>query len=336
MTESVLTIGTFDGVHLGHAALIAKARAIGDSRSPRARVVAAAFFPHPMSRLNPAAEPAMLSEWARREELLRQLGADEVERLEPTDELLALTPAQFVERMADRWNPIAFVEGRDFHFGKGRAGTPDVLRQLGAIGPRPFDVHIVEPVEVALCDQTIVTCSSSITRWLVANGRVADAARVLGRSYELTAMVVKGNQMGRVLGFPTANLRTECLIPADAVYAGSAHLPDGRALAAAIHVGTRSTFNDMTRSVEAHILGWDGRFTNATNPPHPPTGPQHTYDWPVRLSFVAHLRDQARFESASHLVAQIERDILRTRSYVEHAAAYSTLALGPAPALAHV
>lgn len=317
MTASVITIGTFDGVHLGHAALIAEARrrAAAHPGGP-ARVIAMSFDPHPMTRLNPALAPAMLTEFDRRAQLLRDLGADQVVRLQPTDELLGLTAREFIERVVREHAPIAIVEGPDFHFGKGRTGNVRALADMGpAMG---FQTVVMDPVEVDLCDQTIVTASSTITRWLVAHGRVADAARVLGRPYELTGVVRKGNQMGRQLGFPTANLHTPCLLPLDGVYAGIAQLPHGPAFPAAVHVGTRSTFNDATRTVEAHILDWDGSL--ATDPA-PAAAPRYDYDWPLRLALVAFLRDQARFESVAALVAQIRRDVQRVRDLAEPALA---------------
>lgn len=310
MPSSVVTIGTFDGVHIGHAALLAEARRRATALGPGTRVVALAFDPHPLTTIRPEAAPALLTPFEHRRALLLRAGADLVERLEPTPELLNLTPRQFVERVVREYAAAAFVEGPDFRFGHDRAGDVRTLAELG--GELGFDTAILDPVEIDLTDQTIVRASSTMVRWLVTHGRIGDAARLLGRPYELLGTVIRGNQMGRTIGFPTANLSTPCLVPADAVYAGAAHLPDGRVLAAAIHIGTRSTFNDMRRSVEAYILGWDGHLDGAA-PSAPATGPRHDYDWPLRLSLAAYLRDQAKFESVPHLVAQIHRDVERAR-----------------------
>jgi len=305
--ETVLTIGNFDGVHTGHAALVRKARELAAARPGHARVVALAFHPHPLTLLRPEQAPATLTTFDRRAELLIQLGCDAVERLDPTPELLALTPQQFVERIVQRLNPVAIVEGPDFRFGHARAGDNATLAHLGR--SRGFFVHTVEPVMVELSDQTLATASSTLVRWLLGAGRVEDAARVLSRPYELAGVVVRGDQRGRAIGFPTANLSTPTMLPADAVYAGRALLPDGRTRPAAIHVGTRSTFNDTTRTVEAYIMDWPGPVAEGT--------PE--YGWPLRLTFDHWLRDQVKFESVPALVEQIHRDVARVARFSREA-----------------
>lgn len=305
--RTVITIGNFDGVHLGHAALLREARALA---GPSARVVALVFHPHPISILRPEQAPAMLTTFDRRVELLRQLGADDVIRLDPTPDILDLTPEAFIDRVIADHNPAAFVEGADFRFGKGRAGDVHTLARLGKA--KGLHVSVIDPVEAALTDQTIVTASSTIARWLASRGRVADAARVLGRPFELTGTVVRGDRRGREIGFPTANLDTDCLIPADAVYAGTAILPDQRELPAAIHVGPRATFDNTTRTVEAFILNWRG-------PLHDGWPNAQEYGWPLRITFNAWLRDQATFDGVPALVEQIKRDVERTESIVTRA-----------------
>ncbi|MBL8747471.1 MAG: riboflavin biosynthesis protein RibF [Phycisphaerae bacterium] len=304
-SRTVVTIGNFDGVHLGHAALLREARALA---GPEGRVVALVFHPHPISVLRPDQAPATLTTFERRAELLRHLGATEVVRLDPTPELLNLTPDEFIQTVIARHNAAAFVEGQDFRFGRNRAGDVQTLARIAA--SKNLQISIINPIESTLADQTIVTASSTILRWLIAQGRVADAARVLGRPCEITGVVVRGDQRGRTIGFPTANIDTECLIPADAVYAGAAHLPDGRELPAAIHVGPRATFDNTTRTVEAYILDWRGPLEDGWPTP---AGAQE-YGWPIRLTFIAHLRDQAKFEGIRPLVDQINRDVERTRA----------------------
>lgn len=295
--RSVVTIGNFDGVHLGHREIVHRARAIADAEA--ARVVALAFDPHPATRLAPDDAPPALSSFAQRELWLRTAGVDEVVRLEPTPELLALSPEAFVQRVVDDLAPIAFVEGPDFHFGRGRAGSIETLRELGP--GHAFDVHTIDPVSIALTDQTVVTASSTIARWLIANGRVRDASRVLGRHHELTGVVERGDQRGRTLGFPTANLSTTSMVPADGVYAALAYLPAGRMFPAAVHVGPRATFNDERSTVEAHAIGWIG--------PVPEGTPE--YGWPLVIHLVAWLRGQAKFDGADALVEQIRLDVER-------------------------
>ena len=305
--RTVVTIGNFDGVHLGHAALVRRARDLADQGGQAGRVVVLAFSPHPMTLLAPDRAPQAVSTFAQRESWLRDLGADQVEAIEPTRAMLGRTPPEFVRWLVDRFGPKAIVEGTDFHFGKGRAGSVRTLAELGEV--HGFAVDVVSPVEVALTDQTLVTASSTIARWLIDHGRVTDAARVLGRPYTVTGAVVRGDQRGRELGFPTANLRLAQAIPGDGVYAGSAVLPDGRRFPAAIHVGPRATFDAMERTVEAYILDWSGPLNEGT--------PE--YGWDLTLEFHCWMREQARFDGVEALVAQIGRDVARVRECMDGA-----------------
>ena len=305
--RTVVTIGNFDGVHLGHAALVHRARDLADRGGHRGRVVVLAFWPHPMTLLAPGRAPETVSTFAQRTAWLRDLGADLVEAIEPTPEMLGRTPAEFVRWLVDRFGPDAIVEGTDFHFGKGRAGSVRTLAELG--GAHGFAVDVVPPVEVALTDQTIVVASSTIARWLIGHGRIGDAGRVLGRPYTVAGTVVRGDQRGRELGFPTANLRLAQAIPGDGVYAGAAVLADGRRFAAAIHVGPRATFDAMERTVEAYILDWRGPLEEG--------GAE--YGWDLTLEFHCWMREQARFDGVEALVAQIGRDVARVRECMDGA-----------------
>jgi riboflavin kinase/FMN adenylyltransferase len=293
---TAVTIGNFDGVHLGHAALVQRCRGLV---GPGGRVCVLAFDPHPMTKLRPEAAPARLSTFEQREAWLRGLGADEVVRLTPDEALLGKTAREFVEWLVARYAPAFVVEGDDFHFGKARGGSTRTLQELGpSMG---FRTEVVGPVEVALGDDLIVRASSSIVRWLLSQGRVRDAAAVLGRPYELAGVVVKGDQRGRTIGYPTANLSTECMLPAEGVYAGEAVLPDGRRLMAAVNVGVRPTFSGEGRRLEAYFL-------DAGSPESLPK-----YDWPLKVSLVSWLRDDLRFDDVNSLVRQIDRDCIRTR-----------------------
>ncbi len=308
MAGVALSVGNFDGVHLGHAALVRTAReAVGAD----GRVVVMAFDPHPRTVLPPrkdgAGAPARLTTFEHRRELLLGLGADEVERLVPTEELLGRSPEAFVDGCLRRHEVSVFVEGPDFSFGKGRAGDVGVLRALGA--SRGFDVRVVEPVEAGLCDQTVVTCSSTRVRWLLGLGRVEDAARVLGRAYEVRGEVVRGERRGRVIGFPTANVRTEQVIPKDGVYAGVASIEGMcEGVPAAVHVGPRGTFDAPERTVEAHLIGWSpGEGTEA-------------YGCPIRVELRRWVRGNVKFESVGVLVEQLGRDVQRSGALVAQGA----------------
>lgn len=185
-----LTIGNFDGVHMGHRALVDRCRSlVGDD----GKVVVLAFDPHPMSVLNPQRAPIAIEPFSIRIERLLDGGADEVIKLEPIPELLSMSAQSFVDDVIDRYSPSFVVEGHDFHFGKRRTGTPTVLKELA--GLRGVEVQILRPVQVALTDQTIVTASSTMTRWLIEHGRVRDAGFVLGHPHELVGTVVRGDQL---------------------------------------------------------------------------------------------------------------------------------------------
>lgn len=295
MPGEALTIGNFDGVHLGHAALIRRARELVGERG---RVVAMAFWPHPVSVLRPRQTPPTLTTFDRRAALLRDLGADEVVRLEPAPDLLNLSPEAFLQRLVAQRNPDWIVEGRDFRFGKARAGDIDTLARLGEdLG---FRADIVEPVRFATADQLLAEASSTTARWLIARGRVGDAERLLGRPHEVVGTVVRGARRGRDMGVPTANLSAQTMLPADGVYAATATLPTGDTRPAAVSVGTNPTFGAEQRRIEAHILDW--------------SGPEDDYNWTLSISLFAWLRDQIVYTSTEPLIEQIRRDIAQARA----------------------
>ena len=290
-----VTIGAFDGVHLGHAALVRAARDIvGD----RGRVIALCFDPHPLSVLRPEAAPARLSTFRQRSHWLRESGADAVMPLEPTDELLGQTPREFLGWVATEHAPTVIVEGRDFRFGRGRAGSIETLEDLApTLGYRTI---VVDDVEGTLPNGSVVRITSSLVRWLVGAGRVRDAARLLGHPYVVCGPVVQGDGRGGAdLGMPTANVDPCQILPGDGIYTGLAMGPDGRRYPAAISVGTKPTFGENPRVCEAHLIG---------------LGPQaDEYGWTMRLEFHDWLRDQIAFDGIDRLVEQMRRDVARVR-----------------------
>lgn len=310
--RAVLTIGTFDGVHLGHQALIHTARAIARERGG-ARIVVLAFDPNPATVLAPGRAPARLTTFERRRELLLAAGANEVVRLEPTPELLGLEAEAFIRRCVERYGPVAFVEGPDFHFGRRRSGDVETLRRFGAA--MGFEVRIVEPVEIALTNNQLAPARSTVVRELLGFGRVRDAAAVLGRFYEIDGTVVRGDRRGRTIGYPTANIFSECLAPGDGVYAGRATLPDGRVLGAAVSIGTKPTFGEHGRAVEAFLLRPD-----SGNEWSPIAGLEE-YGWPIRLELIGWVREQVKFGGLPPLLEQMGRDIERIRRMVGEAGA---------------
>lgn len=298
----VLTIGNFDGVHVGHGRLLSAAREIADNGGERGRVTALVFDPHPQAVLMPTNDPpARLTTFEQRRDLLLARGADAVERLKPTRELLGMEPEAFVESIVDSHAPTWMVEGHDFRFGKARRGDEHLLRSMGEkLG---FGLTVVDEYTVALNDQHLVRASSSIVRWLVERGRMADARNVLGRPYRLSGRVEPGDRRGRDIGFPTANLRTDNALPADGVYAATATLEDGRTFGGALHVGERPVFDDTRRTVEAYILDWDGPVDEGGE----------EYGWRLDVDAHAYVRDQMGFSSVEALVEQITMDVSRTR-----------------------
>lgn len=314
--RSVVTIGNFDGVHAGHAALVRAAKDQASrlgAGSGRASVVAMVFDPHPSAVLTPGRGPARLSTFDQRREWLVSLGVDQVVRLEPTTALLAQSPREFLASVVQEHGAVAFVEGEDFRFGKGRAGDVRVMRSLGE--EMGFGVRVVPAAERELTDQMIVRVSSTLVRWLVARGRTTDVERLLDRAYEIVGVVERGNRRGRTIGFPTLNIATGQLLPGDGVYAGRAVLPDGRECVAAISVGTKPHFRAsegangsggvLVPVLEAHLLDVaqdEARIKGLTE-----------YGWSVRLRIAAWLREQWRFASLEALIEQLGRDCERCR-----------------------
>lgn len=310
---TAITIGNFDGVHMGHRALVAAAReglAQREGTVEGHRVVAVVFDPHPMSLLRPDGAPARLSTMKQREGWLRQVGCTDVVVLSTTADLLATEADVFILELMDRVKALTggfdlVVEGDDFRFGKSRAGDIGLLRAMG--DALSFGVQTVQGVDVALSDHSLVRASSSIARWLISNGRVDDARRVLGRDYEVTGIVQRGDQKGRTIGVPTANVMTDQLFPADGVYAAMARLPDGVSIPAAVNVGSRPTVGGVQRRIEAHLLkapSLNGRLVSGG------VGLEE-YGWPLAIEFRAFVRDQVTFPNFDALRQQISRDLVR-------------------------
>ena len=290
----VVTIGNFDGVHRGHQWILATARGLADTAA--APVVAVTFQPPPVRVLAPDRAPKALMQMSQRCEALALGGTDTVLLLHTTGDLLDMTPEAFIrEVIIARLGPRHIVEGPSFFFGHNRAGNVNTLAEFGP--EMGFDVHVVDPVAVDLTDGADVMVSSSLIRTLLSEGRVADAAVCLGRPYTMLGEVVRGRGLGRQLDYHTANVDCgEQLLPADGVYSGWAAVDD-QTWPAAISVGTRPTFGDLDRALEAHVLG----------------NPGELYGREMAVRFSARLRDQETFESPDQLRRQISEDIQRVR-----------------------
>ena len=288
-----LAIGTFDGVHLGHRAVIEAAIATAADRALRSAVVT--FHPHPMEIVRPGLAPPELSTISRRIELARELGPDEVVVVPFTPELSQMDAGRFGREVISRCLGARAVSvGENFRYGHRAAGTTQQLSESGAeLG---FDVNVMPLLQM---DGEPV--SSSRIRALVGAGDMEGAARLLGRPAWLDGEVVHGDKRGREIGFPTANVESGPLavLPGRGIYAGRAHLPESSHVAA-ISVGYNPTFTDVRDGikVEAYLLDFDADI----------------YGSPIQLEFVHRLRDELTFSSVDALVEQLHQDVLQTRS----------------------
>lgn len=292
----VLCVGNFDGVHRGHAALVARARAAAEWCD--APVVFATFDPHPLALLAPAKTPPLLTTIDERVRLLHALGVSAMVVLKTDWSLLNQTAEEFLRTVVERCRPRAFVEGPTFNFGRGRSGSVETLREYAPhFGYEPIVLDEVT------CDDIAgrPAINSSAIRSAIREGRVDHAAAMLGRHYRIAGVVGSGKQRGATIGFPTANLdAVPHLLPRDAVYAAIAQLEDGTLHPAAVNVGTQPTFEQMQRAVEAHLLDFSGDLRGRR----------------LALHFVAQLRAQVKFASVDELKAQLARDIAQTRDLV--------------------
>lgn len=291
-----VTIGNFDGVHLGHRRLLEAVRA---AVGPAGRVVAVTFDPDPAMVLGHPS-PDRLMSLPRRQRALRRHGADEVLVLETTADLLSSAPETFLDRLETAFGgvPSVMVEGPDFRFGHRRAGGVEDLRRFGAA--RGFEVRVEAERRARLPSGLEMPVRSSAIRELLRLGRVEDASVLLGEPHVLDGVVVQGDQRGRTIGIPTANLDLGgTLLPADGVYAGLATLPDGSIHPAAISIGTKPTFEETPRVAEIHVVDWAGTLDD--------------YGWRLEASLVRRLRGQYRYDDLPSLLAQIDRDITAVR-----------------------
>lgn len=292
---SVVTIGVYDGVHLGHRALISRVRATAAQLGCATAVVT--FDRHPATVVRPESAPRLLTDLAQRLELLASTGLDYAVVLRFDEERSREPAEEFVhEVIVGCLRARAVVVGHDFHFGHRRRGDVVLLQRMGAeLG---FDV-----VGIALVDhEDGEAVSSTRIRQLLAAGQVEHAARLLGRPHEVRGRVTRGDARGADLGFPTANVAVpaEVALPADGIYAGWYVRPDGSVHRAAISLGRRPTFHPDARVsvLEAHLLDFTGDL----------------YDEEAKVRFVERLRGELRFDSVDELVAQIGRDVDATRT----------------------
>jgi len=295
----VVTIGVFDGVHRGHAEIIAQAVALARERGVPS--VLLTFVPHPSEVVRPGSHPPVLTTIVRRAELVEQLGVEVFCALPFTFEFSHMPPDEFAHHvLVERLHASAVIVGENFRFGHRAAGNVAVLERLGeTFGFTAHGIPLLRDGETPI--------SATYVRSCVQAGDMVGAAEALGRSHRVDGVVERGDQRGRELGFPTANLRTEAwaAVPADGVYAGRVWRLDewGRTApgpplgAAAISVGTNPTFEVRQRRVEAYILDYDGDL----------------YGDAIGVEFLARLRGMEKFDDVADLVAQMRADVADTR-----------------------
>jgi len=285
--HSLVSVGVFDGVHLGHQSLLK--RLADDARSRSLRSVVVTFRQHPVTILTPGAVVPMLTSVEERERLVRQLGVDIVVVLDFTPVLAETGARPFVLMLQKHLHMQGMLLGWDFALGRGRKGSLDALCGLGdELG---FTTGIVGPVRYH-----DVAISSTAIRRALSDGDIAGAVAMLGHSFTLCGEVVAGDRRGTTLGFPTANLSLalEQALPADGVYAALAR-PDGQDFPAVAFIGTKETFGGRERVVEVHIIGFSG----------------DTYRRKLEVDIIERLRGVVRFPDAAALITQIREDVAR-------------------------
>ncbi|WP_406422311.1 bifunctional riboflavin kinase/FAD synthetase [Streptomyces sp. NBC_00873] len=291
--RSVVTIGSYDGVHRGHQLIIG--RAVDRARELGVPSVVVTFDPHPSEVVRPGSHPPLLAPHHRRAELMAELGVDALLILPFTTEFSKLAPADFIVKvLVDKVHAQLVIEGPNFRFGHRAAGNVQLLTEFGAT----YD-YGVEVIDLVLSGEAGggEPFSSTLTRRLVAEGDVAGAAEVLGRPHRVEGIVVRGAQRGRALGFPTANVETlpHTAIPADGVYAGWLNVDD-EAMPAAISVGTNPQFDGTERTVEAYAIDRVGL---------------DLYGLHVSVDFLAYVRGMQKFDSIDDLLVAMAADVKR-------------------------
>lgn len=293
--RSVVTVGTFDGVHRGHQAIIEYLNRRAEEQSGPSTLVS--FDPHPRAVVHGDDVP-LLTTVAERADLLEELGLDRFVVVPFSMDFAQLGPEEYVrDVLVKRIGVQEITVGYDHRFGKDRAGDVDLLRELG--GQYGFETDVIPPQEV---DHDVVS-SSSIRSLLVEEGAIEPANERLGRPYQLDGIVARGEGRGRKLGYPTANLALEDarkLVPKRGVYATRVILPDGRQRGGMMNIGRRPTFDEMDVTVEVHLLDFEGDL----------------YGERLSVQFLQRLRDEQKFQSAEALAAQLSEDEGRCRTVV--------------------
>jgi riboflavin kinase/FMN adenylyltransferase len=292
---TAVTVGNFDGVHLGHREMFR--RLIGRARDLGGRSVVVTFRPHPLKVLNPSYPLRLINTYEEKETLIEASGVDTLLVIPFDRDFAALSPEEFVgEVLVKRLGMKHLVVGYDYGFGRDRQGNATLLRNLGeSLG---YTLELLDPI-----GSGATVYSSTSVRRMIEAGDVAGVVAVLGRHFSLAGKVVHGHHRGRGLGFPTANLRTEKeLIPRDGVYAVKVRVGE-QLLDGACNIGCNPTFGDTERAIEVFILDHG----------------EELYDQEVRLYFMERIRDERAFAAKEELIAAIAGDVARCREILASA-----------------
>ncbi len=296
----VLTIGNFDGVHMGHQEIVAAAARI--AREKGTELIAMTFEPHPVAILYPERAPGVLTPLELKKHVLGQCGVGVLVVLRGDQELLGLSPEDFVARfLVENLQPSVVVEGNDFNFGAARAGSIETLGKFGA--ENGFGVWVIEPKKIKLSTGQSVKVSSTMIRYMLESGHVIDAGAALGRPYRLVGQTIPGRGVGKKLGFPTLNMKKpRQVIPAEGVYAGFVKVGDDTEgvltakdrFPAVYSIGQARTYgDDFPLLIEAHLLG---RKIDAAPGKY------------LSMDFVERIRAQHKFKTPEELSSQIAQD----------------------------
>jgi riboflavin kinase/FMN adenylyltransferase len=291
----VLTLGNFDGVHLGHQAIFRML--IKRAREKNGTSIVFTFVPHPMKVISPEKAPKLLTNYKEKIELIKKSGVDVVICINFTKEFAEISAEDFVKNvLCKRIKPKEIIIGSNYLFGKGRKGSPELLKELGK--ECGFTVTIIEEIKI---DNVMV--SSSIIRKIISEGKVDEAPKYLGRLYSVEGIVIEGTKRGkRLLNVPTANLSTiNELLPRDGVYAVKVDV-GGKIFGGAANIGYNPTFNGSKFSFETHILDFDGNLLGKT----------------IRVYFVKRIRDEIKFATAEELAEQLKKDFITTRNILKN------------------
>lgn len=291
--DMLLTIGVFDGVHLGHKYLISCLKEEAAARDLLSGVVT--FRRHPLELMSPETRRPYLTGLDEKVSLLKDEGVDAVIPLTFSQELAGLSAKEFTGLLKKHLRMAGLVIGPDFSMGKNRQGNAETLAKLGA--ETGFDVTVIEP---ALINGEVI--SSTAIRQALADGDVKKMIALIGRSFSLKGQVVSGDARGRTMGFPTANLEidAEQTLPADGIYATLSHIDD-RVYQSVTNIGTRPTFGDNKRTIETFILDYSGDL----------------YKQELKIDIMERLRGEKKFNSVKDLEEQMEKDVKNGRAALD-------------------